>query len=302
MLESGRSFLPVYWPTKIKMFVVKYRVVLKRKGWENRSAVTLMLFVCMSTAVPMCPNCQSEAVIKNGLSRHQKQNYKGRDCGRQFVEDPQWRMISQETKGIIDRLLSREVVAGRNCPCLRDIRTVGATIRQCEIPTGRAGGASAPKAKTPSDGADGSIVVICRQQRQQAVGVACPRCPNPWDRRGAHRQPQRRLSTSSVAVDAPGLPPMCCSLQRFLVSLCGGLTRQTAGMQWAKKQEKPATLNASIAPCVRACRVWFVKACRSQRSSTITLEQFGYSSTITMLRFLSAHPFLLRTTLARSRC
>ncbi len=67
--------------------------------------MTLMLFVCMSTAVPMCPNCQSEAVIKNGLSRHQKQNYKCRDCGRQFVEDPQWRMISEETKGIIDRLL-----------------------------------------------------------------------------------------------------------------------------------------------------------------------------------------------------
>ncbi|MDV2998296.1 MAG: IS1 family transposase ISBeg2 [Chroococcidiopsis sp. SAG 2025] len=59
----------------------------------------------MSVAVPACPNCQSSDVVKNGRTRHGKQNYKCRECGRQFVEAPQWRMISEETKGIIDRLL-----------------------------------------------------------------------------------------------------------------------------------------------------------------------------------------------------
>ncbi len=59
----------------------------------------------MPTALPACPSCQSEDVVKNGRTRHDKQNYKCRDCGRQFVENPQWRMISEETKGIIDRLL-----------------------------------------------------------------------------------------------------------------------------------------------------------------------------------------------------
>ena len=59
----------------------------------------------MSVALPACPNCQSSDVVKNGRTRHGKQNYKCRDCGRQFVEAPQWRMISEETKGIIDRLL-----------------------------------------------------------------------------------------------------------------------------------------------------------------------------------------------------
>lgn len=59
----------------------------------------------MSVAVPACPNCQSSDVVKNGHTRHGKQNYKCRDCRRQFVENPQWRMISEETKGIIDRLL-----------------------------------------------------------------------------------------------------------------------------------------------------------------------------------------------------
>lgn len=59
----------------------------------------------MSVALPACPSCQSEDVVKNGRTRHGKQNYKCRDCRRQFVENPQWRMISEETKGIIDRLL-----------------------------------------------------------------------------------------------------------------------------------------------------------------------------------------------------
>ena len=59
----------------------------------------------MSTALPACPSCQFEDVVKNGRTRHNKQNYKCCDCGRQFIENPQWRMISEETKGIIDRLL-----------------------------------------------------------------------------------------------------------------------------------------------------------------------------------------------------
>ena len=59
----------------------------------------------MSVTFPACPRCQSEDVVKNGRTRHSKQNYKCRDCGRQFVKAPQWRLISEETKGIIDRLL-----------------------------------------------------------------------------------------------------------------------------------------------------------------------------------------------------
>lgn len=58
-----------------------------------------------------------------------------------------------------------------------------------------------------------------------------------------------------VAVTAPGVPPMCGDLQRFLVNLCGCLTQQTAGVQWAHKQEKLAILNASIALYVSACHV-----------------------------------------------
>lgn len=38
-----------------------------------------------------CPTCGFDDISKNGTSHQGKQNYKCRDCGRQFLEDPQWR-------------------------------------------------------------------------------------------------------------------------------------------------------------------------------------------------------------------
>jgi DNA-directed RNA polymerase subunit RPC12/RpoP len=38
-----------------------------------------------------CPTCGSHDIMKNGTTRRGKQNYKCKDCGRQFVEDPQWK-------------------------------------------------------------------------------------------------------------------------------------------------------------------------------------------------------------------
>ncbi len=109
----------------------------------------------MPVALPACPNCQFSDVVKNGRTGHGKQNYKCRDCGRQFVEAPQWRMISEETKGIIDRLSVGETAIGRHCPRLTNFRTVAATICQSEIQAGGAGGAGAPKAEMSTESADG---------------------------------------------------------------------------------------------------------------------------------------------------
>ncbi|MFY7830944.1 MAG: transposase-like zinc-binding domain-containing protein [Pseudanabaena sp.] len=44
--------------------------------------------------MPSCPSCQSVSVVKNGSTRHEKQNYKYRDCGRQFAGNPQWHGVS----------------------------------------------------------------------------------------------------------------------------------------------------------------------------------------------------------------
>lgn len=56
-----------------------------------------------------CPKCNSEYILKNGRSRSQKQNFKCRDCGRQFVMSPRHQPISSATKKLIDRLLLEKI-------------------------------------------------------------------------------------------------------------------------------------------------------------------------------------------------
>ena len=60
----------------------------------------------MSEPMPSCPSCISESVVKNGSTRHGKQNYKCRDCGRQFIKNPQWRRVTESTKNAQDLLES----------------------------------------------------------------------------------------------------------------------------------------------------------------------------------------------------
>jgi transposase-like protein len=59
--------------------------------------------------MPHCANCQSTKVVKNGRIHNGKQNHKCRDCGRQFVENPQQKIISPETKQFIDKLLLEKI-------------------------------------------------------------------------------------------------------------------------------------------------------------------------------------------------
>ena len=42
--------------------------------------------------------------VKNGKIHNGKQNFKCRECGRQFVKDPQNKIIDQATKTLIDKL------------------------------------------------------------------------------------------------------------------------------------------------------------------------------------------------------
>ena len=52
-----------------------------------------------------CPKCDSQYVVKNGHTHTGKQNFKCRDCGRQFVTTPSHQPISKPTRELIDRLL-----------------------------------------------------------------------------------------------------------------------------------------------------------------------------------------------------
>ena len=56
-----------------------------------------------------CPTCGSQKVVKNGRIHNGKQNHKCRACGRQFVEDPQQKRITQQTKDLIDKLLLEKI-------------------------------------------------------------------------------------------------------------------------------------------------------------------------------------------------
>ena len=57
----------------------------------------------------LCPTCGSDDIMKNGTTRRGKQNYKCRDCGRQFVENPQWQPKDKDTCALIDRMLLERI-------------------------------------------------------------------------------------------------------------------------------------------------------------------------------------------------
>lgn len=56
-----------------------------------------------------CPNCSSHIVRKNGSTHTGKQKYQCVSCNKQFVENPQNKMISEGTKERIRRSLLERV-------------------------------------------------------------------------------------------------------------------------------------------------------------------------------------------------
>ncbi len=52
-----------------------------------------------------CPRCGSASCVKSGHIHNGKQRYVCKDCRRQFVENPRQKKVSEETQGIVDRLL-----------------------------------------------------------------------------------------------------------------------------------------------------------------------------------------------------
>jgi hypothetical protein len=52
-----------------------------------------------------CPDCHTDQRIKNGANGTGTPKYACTAGGSQFMDDPQWRSISNEITGIIDRLL-----------------------------------------------------------------------------------------------------------------------------------------------------------------------------------------------------
>jgi insertion element IS1 protein InsB len=55
------------------------------------------------------PRCDSENVVKNGLTQSGKQNFKCRECGRHFVQNPRHQPIPEETQALIDKLFLEKI-------------------------------------------------------------------------------------------------------------------------------------------------------------------------------------------------
>ncbi len=59
--------------------------------------------------MPACPKCSSEQTVKNGRIHNGKQRFLCHECGRQFVEQPQKKIIDSTTRELIDRLLLEKI-------------------------------------------------------------------------------------------------------------------------------------------------------------------------------------------------
>ena len=56
-----------------------------------------------------CPNCQSNIIVKNSFQVNKKQNFKCLNCERQFVENPENKIILERDKKRIRKTLLERV-------------------------------------------------------------------------------------------------------------------------------------------------------------------------------------------------
>jgi transposase-like protein len=59
--------------------------------------------------MPLCPSCCSSHTVKNGHIHNGKQRFKCHECGRQFIEHPEKKVIDSATRELIDRLLLERI-------------------------------------------------------------------------------------------------------------------------------------------------------------------------------------------------
>jgi transposase-like protein len=56
-----------------------------------------------------CTHCRSQVIVKNGFRQNEKQNYKCLSCGKQFVEQPENKLITQKDRDKIRKSLLERV-------------------------------------------------------------------------------------------------------------------------------------------------------------------------------------------------
>ena len=61
------------------------------------------------TSRPDCPRCGSNHIVKNGRIHHKKPKYKCQNGGRQFVGNPNNKIIDKHTLDYIDKMLMEKI-------------------------------------------------------------------------------------------------------------------------------------------------------------------------------------------------
>jgi hypothetical protein len=62
-----------------------------------------------------CPHCRSDLVKKNGYTRHEKQNFRCLECGKQFSENNEAKVINEHTRELIRKTLLERVSLNGIC-------------------------------------------------------------------------------------------------------------------------------------------------------------------------------------------
>jgi transposase-like protein len=57
----------------------------------------------------ICPSCQSDSIKLNGHIHNGKQNHLCKKCGRQFVLHAENKVIAQQEKALVDKLLLERI-------------------------------------------------------------------------------------------------------------------------------------------------------------------------------------------------
>ena len=81
-----------------------------------------------------CPQCGVSHIKRNGYTYYGKQNYRCKDCDRQFVEDSQ--RIGEEMKDLIKVLLLERLFRKFIVPTQLSIRMAWPPIRPCYLQRG----------------------------------------------------------------------------------------------------------------------------------------------------------------------
>jgi transposase-like protein len=118
-----------------------------------------------------CPDCHTDQVINNGSNATKKPNYACKACGRQCVDAPAWRVISDEITGIIDRLLHERIsLAGIARAVQVSESWLQAYVNENYRHVPRE--VRVRSKKGPIDHRMRRAVIVCRHQEPEGMGLA----------------------------------------------------------------------------------------------------------------------------------